>query len=232
MTLAKTTATNDRYRDYNPSPLRQENSFELPKLDEGVSALLDYEILLEDVHEEDSDEVAEIIHDSDFLDLRLYQPSKWLFANISWEAWKEPLPFRKKEDSPTTHVVEEIYKNIILGEMFARLYTIAQREDNWDGLDSMKPNESSLDRAGRIMAKLLDSIFTNGEEWIDPFISSDEDGYVTVEWQGDGRRLCLLIEEEEVEYTKLWRINTKRKVRTYSMRDDDCFEIWEWLING
>lgn len=125
-------------------------------------------------------------------------------------------------------------KSVILGEILERLDVIAQREDNWDGFESKKPLEVSLYRAKLLMEKLLNAAISEGYSWgkPSPFISSDEDGYITVEWQGDGRRLRLLIEEEEVEYTKLWRINTKRKVRTYSMRGDDCFEIWEWLING
>ena len=231
MTLARTAATNGRYKTNNPLPWEQENNLEPPKQAEGAPSLLDYGFVLGSVTEENSGEIVETIHDSNFLD-RSYQLLNWLSTGISWEARKELLPFREAKASPTTDVVEEIYKNIILSEMFARLGTIAQREDDWDGLGSMKPNRISLDRAEHIMMKLLDSVISNEDEWIDPFISSDEDGYVTVEWQGDGRRLRLLIEEEEIEYTKLWRINTKRKVRTYSMRGDDCFEIWEWLING
>ena len=231
MTLARTTATNSRYKTNNPLLWEQENNLEPPKQAEGAPSLLDYEVVLGSVIEENSGEIVETIHDSNLLD-RSYQLLNCLSTRISWEDRKEILPFRETKASPTTDVVEEIYKNIILSEMLARLDTIAQREEDWDGLGSMKPNRISLDRAKHIMMKLLDSVISNEGEWMAPFISSDEDGYVTVEWQGDGRRLRLLIEEEEIEYTKLWRINTKRKVRTYNMRGDDCFEIWEWLING
>ena len=152
MIFVNTAATNGRYRDYNRLPLKQENISDFPKPEKGVSALLDHDIPLEGVHEEDSDEVTGIIRDIDFLDVRLYY---WAFADIQWEDWKELLPFRKTEATPTTAVVDEIYKNIILGEILERLNVIAQREDNWDGLGSMKPISISLDRTKHIMDKTV-----------------------------------------------------------------------------
>ena len=131
-------------------------------------------------------------------------------------------------------VVLEDEKSVILDEMSKRFDAIAQREDSWDEFESKKPLEVSLGRARCLMEKLLNTTISKGYSWRKPYpyICSDEDGYITVEWQGEGRRLRLRIEEDEVEYIKLWRINTKRKVRAYRMRSDDCFEIWEWLING
>ena len=122
-------------------------------------------------------------------------------------------------------------KNAIWDEILERFNEIAQREDNWDGLGSLKPNRISLDRTEHIMMKLLDSVISNGVEWTEPYICSDEGGYVTVEWTGGKRQLSLRIEEDEVEYITLERINTKRKMGGDTIRGDDCFEIWKWLIN-
>ena len=231
MIQERTAATNNLYKGYNSLPLKQENSWELRKQYKDASALLEDEIPFGNPPENVSDEVLEQIHDSDSLDVHKQRPSNWLFAGISWEAWKELLPFRETEVSPTTDVVEATYKNIILGEMLERLDVIAQRADNWDGLGSLKPNKISLDRADCIMMKLLDSVISNGVEWTEPYICSDEDGYVTVEWTGGKRQLYLRIEEDEVEYITLERINTKRKMGGDTIRGDDCFEIWKWLIN-
>lgn len=231
MTLARTAATNGRYKNNNPLPWDRENNLEPPKQAEGVSSLLDYGFVLGSVDQENSGKIVETIHHSNFLD-NPYQLPNWLSTGISWEARKELLPFSETKASPTTDVVEEIYANIILGEIFTRLEIIAQREDDWDGLGSMRPNEISLGRAGLIMMKLLDSVISNEDEWIDPYICSDEDGYVTVEWTGGKRQLYLRIEEDEVEYITLERITTKRKMGGDTIRGDDCFEIWKWLING
>ena len=229
MTLARTAATNGRYKNNTPLPWERENNLELPKQAEGVSSLLDYGFVLGSVDQENSGEIVETIHDSNFLD-NPYQLPNWLSTGISWEARKELLPFSETKASPTTDVVDEIYKNIILGEIFTRLEVIAQREDDWDGLGSMKPNEISLDRAGHIMVKLFDSIISDEDEWIEPYICSDENGYITVEWYGNERELHLRIEEREVEYIEI-EIDTEMRAHVDTISGDDCFALWKWLIN-
>ena len=136
-----------------------------------------------------------------------------------------------ESQSAWKHTLTSIISYLQRREMLERLNVIAQREDNWDELGSMKPNRISLDRAEVIMMKLLDSVISNGDKWVKPYICSDEDGYVTVEWTGGKRQLYLRIEEDEVEYITLERINTKRKMGGDTIRGDDCFEIWKWLID-
>ena len=135
---------------------------------------------------------------------------------------------------PVTLDWESIDKEAVWTEILERFDVIAQREDDWDGLESKKPIEESLVHGKRLIEKLLADILFAGYSWhmFKPLISSDEDGYITVRWRGQGKRLHLLIEEDEVRYIKSWRINTKRKVSTERTRSDNCFEIWEWLING
>ena len=123
-------------------------------------------------------------------------------------------------------------KSILPGEISERFDVIAQREDNWDGYESKKPIELSLDRAKRLMEKLLDTVISGGHSWLAPFISSDEDGCITVEWYGGERQLHLRIEEDEVEYIKLQRTNTQREVHVEAIRSDDCFALWKWLMCG
>lgn len=137
--------------------------------------------------------------------------------------------------SPTTDTSgERIYKNTIWTEILERFDVIAQREDNWDGLESKKPIKSSLVHAKRLIEKLLDDILSAGYSWrrFKPLIFSDEDGYITIRWIGEGKRLHFQFKGKEVEYITLERINTKRKMGGDTIRDDNCFEIWEWLING
>ena len=129
--------------------------------------------------------------------------------------------------------LEPTDKRANLSEISQRLADVAQREDDWDGLESLKPNEISLNRARYIMEKLLNSVFFEGkgELWVAPYICSDEDGYITVEWYGEERQLHLHIEEEEVEYITLEKTDTKRKTGGDTLPSDDCFELWKWLIN-
>ena len=234
MTLANTTTTNDRYRGYSPAPSKQENNFEFPKPDEGVSALLDYEILLEGVHEDDSDTESEQIHDSDSLNISLYQLSKGLFAGIPWEARKELLPLHERDASPTTDVGwEQTYKFVVLRDMSERFDVIDQREDNWDGYESKSPNKLSLNNARQFMNEFVDAIISEGDMPLTPsLISSDEDGHITVEWHGEGRQLHLQIEEDEIDYIQVWGPNIDTEMHVDTLHSKDYLTLWKWLIYG
>lgn len=232
MTLVSTPVTNNLYRDYNSLPLKQENNLEIPKPYNSVSALPNYGLAFENVLEEDSDEVVEIIHDSNFWNIRLYQLSNPLFAGISWESWKEFFPFRETETSPTTDVSwERIYKNIILGELFDEFDALSLQEDNWDGYGSKKPNGISLDNARRFVEEFYDVIVSERQPWFTPLISSNEDGYITAEWYGEERQLHLLVEEEDVVYIQVWGPNIDSEMHVDTFHNKDYLTLWKWLFD-
>ena len=116
-------------------------------------------------------------------------------------------------------------------EILDRLDVLAQREDNWDGYDSKKPTELVLDRAKHLMEELLNSIVSAGHLWLTPFISSDEDGYVTAEWYKEGRRLHLQIGENEAEYIQVWGTNIDTEMHVDFLNSDDYLTLWEWLLD-
>ena len=112
-----------------------------------------------------------------------------------------------------------------------RFDVLAQREDNWDGYDSKKPTKLTLVRAENLIGELFDSIISAGHPWLTPFISSDEDGNVTVEWCGEGRRLHIQIGENEVEYIQVWGINIDTEMHVDFLKRDDYLTLWEWLLD-
>ena len=112
-----------------------------------------------------------------------------------------------------------------------RFDALAQREDNWDGYDSKKPTKLTLVRAENLIGELFDSIISAGHPWLTPFISSDEDGYVTAAWHKGERELHLEIEENEVEYTRIWGSNHDMKMEIASFNPDNSLTLWEWLID-
>ena len=129
---------------------------------------------------------------------------------------------------------EDSYKQIIQylhrREILDRFDVLAQREDNWDGYESKKPTASTIVHAKNLMAEFLDAIVSAGYSWLTPFISSDEDGYITIEWHKGERELHFDIEENEVEYTKLWGPNTDMKIHSDLLNRDDYLTLWEWLL--
>ena len=88
-----------------------------------------------------------------------------------------------------------------------RFDVLTQREDNWDEYDSKKPTKLTLVRAENLIGELFDSIISVGHPWLTPFISSDEDGFITAAWYEEERELHILIGENEAEYLQVWGTN-------------------------
>ena len=130
---------------------------------------------------------------------------------------------------------DKFYKEIIPDterrKISERFEVLAERENNWDGYDSKKPTELTLVHAKLLMKELLDVISVK-YPWINPFICSDEDGYITVEWYKGKRSLCFDIQEDEAQYTKLCGTGANMEIHTSSLKRDDYRKLWEWLLDG
>ncbi len=113
-----------------------------------------------------------------------------------------------------------------------RFEVLAQRKDNWDGYDSKKPTKTILVHAKLLLDGMLDSIISAGYPWFNPFISSDEDGYITAAWHNGERELHIEIEENEAEYTKIWGSSQDMKMEIDLLESDKYLTLWEWLLNA
>ena len=109
---------------------------------------------------------------------------------------------------------------------------VAQREDNWDGRESKKPNELALENAKHLMGEFLDVVISEGHSWLTPFISSDEDGCVTVAWHKEEHELHLEIAEDEVEYVTVWGIKIDTEMDVGILNRDNYVTLWNWLLDG
>lgn len=132
-----------------------------------------------------------------------------------------------REDSNKTSA-EYLHRREILD----RFDILSQREDNWDGYESKKTSELTLNHAKFIILDFLDTIISAEHLWITPFISSDEDGCVTVEWYEEERELHLLIGENEAEYLQVWGINIDSDMNEGFFSCDNYLMLWEWLLHG
>ena len=113
-----------------------------------------------------------------------------------------------------------------------RFDILAQREDNWDGYDSKKPTKKTLVRAENLIGEWYDSIISAGHPWHAPFISSDEDGYITAAWYEDERELHILIGENEAEYLQVWGTNIDTEMHEADLNRDNYLMLWKWLLYG
>lgn len=150
--------------------------------------------------------------------------------------WLESPPtFQLRRLTTANTELEDPYKTFILfwqkGKISDRFDVLAQRKDNWDGYDSKKPTLSTLDYAKQLIEELYDYITSAGHSWLTPFISSDEDGYITAAWNKGKRALHIEIEENGAEYTKIWRTNINMKMEIDFLNRDDYLTLWEWLLD-
>ncbi|MCK4841962.1 MAG: hypothetical protein KAT04_08770 [Methylococcales bacterium] len=120
-----------------------------------------------------------------------------------------------------------IYRQI--SEQFS---TIRLRQDNWDECDSEKPNKLSLSYAEGIIIDLLSSVIDAGYLWLTPFISSDEDGNITMEWHKGQHELHIEVSEDEVEYIKVWGANIEHEMHLDFLKKNNYLTLWDWLLHG
>lgn len=141
-----------------------------------------------------------------------------------------------RADTPRLAIIEQQFKKYQnehyrrLGAPFKeKLLKVRQREDDWDGKDSKKPNRSALDRAYTVLDTFLSAVIDSGRIWRTPFISSDEDGYITVEWKSGKHELHLEFSQETEEYIKIWGTNIEHDMHLGILAPDGYVNLWDWL---
>lgn len=145
-----------------------------------------------------------------------FQCGRFITANI------------EQEDPHKTSDQYYLHRSKILD----RFDVLAQRKGNWDGYQSKKPTQLTLNHAKFLMEDLLDTIISAEHPWTTPFISSDEDGYITAEWYEGERELHIQIGENEAEYIQVWGTNIDTEMHVDSLIQDNYQALWEWLLDG
>ena len=136
--------------------------------------------------------------------------------------------FEEKTNSP-----KERYLNNIL----VKLDNISDRRYNWDDNMSEATNMESLSYARTIIPEILESVISR-YIWVEPYISSDEEGDITVRWSINSKRLYIVISEGEISYLKVFskdlnpEMTEGRIVRnSYIQVKGEYNKLWEWLIS-
>lgn len=121
---------------------------------------------------------------------------------------------------------------VFLNEIRDRLEELRSRQDNWDQQDSKKVRLESLNRAYAFLPYFLELILDDGYVWRRPFISSNEDGNVTVEWHKGKHELHIVISEKCEEYMQVWGVNIDNEMYSGVLAKEKYVELWDWLVRG
>ena len=147
---------------------------------------------------------------------------------------QEEYPTRAEQ--PRLSQREQIYKTwqqdcypVLLAGFKEKLHKIAEREDNWDEKGSKKPSDLILSKAQNTLEGFLYSIVNSGKLWIVPFVSTEEDGSITIQWSCGNHELHIEIYEEKTEYIKIWGVNIEHEMHLGILNEKEFFNLWNWL---
>ena len=82
------------------------------------------------------------------------------------------------------------------------------------------------------MEELLDSVISAGHAWLTPFISSDEDGHITVAWHKGEHELHLIVTDKQILYISVWGIKIETEMDMDVLSKYNYVPLWTWLLDG
>ena len=101
-----------------------------------------------------------------------------------------------------------------------------------EGREFDPPSDTAIENTRKILTVLIEEITFKEYLWIDPIIYSDEFGVVSVEWRLKTKVLYFDIEENDIQYTKIWGPKENVRSETDDLSIDNCLSLWKWLINA
>ena len=142
----------------------------------------------------------------------------------------------RTQESPIANaVLGYIRKHIILSDLLEQLDALVRWKEEWqeNKHEPEKPSELALTNAKQVVEELYDVVvIAEDRPWHTPFISYDQDGYITLVWRNGTHELYLEVTEGEIQYVKVWGINIDSEMDAGVPSRDNYLTLWEWLLDG
>jgi hypothetical protein len=116
-----------------------------------------------------------------------------------------------------------------------RFRVISVRKDDWDKKESKAPSAEAIESAKPVIinaTRILGRFLVPASQPTPPFITTDEEGAVTVQWNYQGRELHLRFTATDAEYTKVWGTNIHSEMEEDYLKDDSLKSLCQWLLYG
>ena len=174
-------------------------------------------------------------HESTGLRLLLRQILQLLAKTAQPAGNRASQPSSWETESPTATV--DLYhfdKSVALDEISAQLDAVVRWREDWDGEEHVpeKPSDTAIDRAKQVASELLGAVISKRKPLRTPAVSYDYDGYITLVWRNGKHELYLEVNDEEIEYVKVWGANIDSEMDAGVPNKDNYLTLWEWLLNG
>ena len=160
----------------------------------------------------------------------------------------DPIIHYKSTNSLDLHIdtVKEIGKTIVtITSEISRLNTLTKDiktaiddivniDFDWEGRGLEMPNDITISTSKKIMEHLITQVFKKKhiDNWIEPFVYSEEDGYICIGWYHKNKTLYLNIKDKVIKYRKLFNSDNdnSRKSKQGILHNHNCFSIWRWMF--
>lgn len=148
---------------------------------------------------------------------RTFQPSPW------------------EAESPTANAdLERPDSSVVLNEILSQLNAVVRWREDWvdEEHEPEKPSEQAIGRAKQVVSELLGAVISEDKPLHTPVLSYDYDDYITMVWRKGQHELYLEINEDEIQYVKVWGINIDSEMDAGVPSKENYLMLWEWLLNG
>jgi hypothetical protein len=123
----------------------------------------------------------------------------------------------------------DMSKNI--GIVLECIDNLSEINPDLDEYSSLPPNNDCIKNAKGIAIDLITEIYSNNLRWIDPYISSDEENCILIEWYNDDRQLHIEINNVDAEYITFFRTDTYSEMHDGNFNPKNYMLHWKWLVN-
>jgi hypothetical protein len=117
-----------------------------------------------------------------------------------------------------------------IGRIINEVNQLRSPSGSRDGYDAPPPSGDAITHAVAWIIEMHNDALVIGEEWLEPHVSSDEEGNVVFEWWGTDRKLTVYVSAESVEYIKVERPAVASDLEDGIIQtDEDRRQLWRWL---
>ena len=112
-----------------------------------------------------------------------------------------------------------------------KLAFLEKLKDNWDGHGSLAPSPEIIVHAREALALLQAGALARGVAWVEPHMSCNERGQVTLEWWKENRTLTLYVRSgNELDYLKAWGSDIASEMQEGGIEGlGDFIALSQWL---
>lgn len=125
-------------------------------------------------------------------------------------------------------------KNTVLYQILEQLDAVFRWREDWDGEERVaeKPSGQAIDKAKQVVGELLGAVISQSKPLDTPVISYGYDGYISMVWRNGKHELYIEVNEDEIEYVKVWGANIDSEMDAGIPNKDNYLTLWEWLLDG